>query len=416
VYYVSPSGNDANPGTKARPWKTIQHAAVKLVAGQTVLIRTGTYRERVMPLRSGTAGRFITYAAYPGDSPLIDGARVTLPADQAGLFDISGRSWIRVIGLRLTNARPDINSNGIFVNKSHDIVIQANRTSNTRSSGIGVWRSDHVTIRGNDVTRACSGGYQESISVAMTNDFLVESNTVHGITADKEGITIKQGSDHGIVRGDLVQDVSRVGIYVDAEDRPTTDVLVEQNVVRDTGYGIQTCTEAGGPLSNVRIENNLSYDNVFWGINVSNCGLANVAHPQDNIVIVNNTVWHNGDSWGGGIGMGDTDATHIVIRNNIVSDNLSWQISVDRTTPAGTVTVDHNLVDGYRGDTEDSEIKGDAVVEGNPRFVDAARGNFHLLAGSPAIDAGSPVGAPGTDFSGTARPHGEGIDIGAFEY
>ena len=39
-----------------------------------------------------------------------------------------------------------------------------------------------------------------------------------------------------------------------------------------------------------------------------------------------------------------------------------------------------------------------------------------LLPGSPAIDAGSAVGAPATDQRGIPRPQGAGVDIGAFEY
>jgi hypothetical protein len=48
-------------------------------------------------------------------------------------------------------------------------------------------------------------------------------------------------------------------------------------------------------------------------------------------------------------------------------------------------------------------------------------GNYHLLTGSPAIDAGSAAGAPSDDFDGRSRPldgNGDGniaYDIGAFE-
>ncbi len=414
-YYVSPSGRDTNAGTKTLPWKTIQHAADRLRAGQTVYIRAGTYAERVRPKYSGTAGHYISYIAYSGESPTINGARVTLPSDQAGLFEINGKAWIRVIGLRVINARPDINSNGIFVNHSHDIVIDKNRTSNTMSSGIGVWSSQKVFVRGNDVSKACTGGYQESITVSRTTTFLVENNTVHGITADKEGITIKQGARNGTVRGNLIYG-ARVGIYVDGEDEVTSGIVVERNVVHDTSYGIQMCTEAGALLENVRIQNNLTYENVFWGIAVSRCGIEGIAHPIDAVTVVNNTVWSNGDPWGGGIAVDNPDATHIVIRNNIVSDNLSWQISVDSAVPPGNVTIDHNLIDGYRADLAEGEIRGDAYVEGNPLFVDAAHGDFHLRSGSPAIDAGSADEAPNIDFSGRTRPRGAGFDIGAFEH
>lgn len=43
TYYVSPSGNDKNPGTETQPWQTIQKAADTLVAGDTVYIKEGFY-------------------------------------------------------------------------------------------------------------------------------------------------------------------------------------------------------------------------------------------------------------------------------------------------------------------------------------------------------------------------------------
>ena len=38
------------------------------------------------------------------------------------------------------------------------------------------------------------------------------------------------------------------------------------------------------------------------------------------------------------------------------------------------------------------------------------------MAGSPAIDNGSSIGAPTVDFDGHSRPQGAGYDIGAFVY
>jgi hypothetical protein len=80
VYYVAPTGTDSNPGTQSQPWQTIQKAADTLVAGDTVYVRAGTYEEQVIPLNSGSAGNYITYAAYPGETVTIDGHRLTLPA------------------------------------------------------------------------------------------------------------------------------------------------------------------------------------------------------------------------------------------------------------------------------------------------------------------------------------------------
>lgn len=42
--------------------------------------------------------------------------------------------------------------------------------------------------------------------------------------------------------------------------------------------------------------------------------------------------------------------------------------------------------------------------------------DYHLQVGSIAIDAGTTIGAPSIDIDGNARPQGNKIDIGPFEY
>jgi hypothetical protein len=81
TYYVSPSGNDANAGTLAAPWRTVEKAIAMAQAGDTVLFREGTYRQtRVLGLspitfRSGTATARIAYKGYPGETAIITPAR-----------------------------------------------------------------------------------------------------------------------------------------------------------------------------------------------------------------------------------------------------------------------------------------------------------------------------------------------------
>ncbi len=54
-----------------------------------------------------------------------------------------------------------------------------------------------------------------------------------------------------------------------------------------------------------------------------------------------------------------------------------------------------------------------ANTEGNPNFADPAGDNYHILADSPCINAGTATGAPLSDFDGDARPTpGRGVDIG----
>src|SRR3989304_7823076 len=61
TYYVSTTGNDTNNGTsEGTPFRTIQKGANVAQAGDTVLVKAGTYNEQVTPANSGTAGSLLT--------------------------------------------------------------------------------------------------------------------------------------------------------------------------------------------------------------------------------------------------------------------------------------------------------------------------------------------------------------------
>jgi len=53
-------------------------------------------------------------------------------------------------------------------------------------------------------------------------------------------------------------------------------------------------------------------------------------------------------------------------------------------------------------------------ITGDPHFLNEPLGDYHLAAGSPAINAGTPIGAPPYDLDGA--PRDAQPDIGAFEF
>jgi hypothetical protein len=64
---------------------------------------------------------------------------------------------------------------------------------------------------------------------------------------------------------------------------------------------------------------------------------------------------------------------------------------------------------------EDSGETGTGVIHTEPAFAGAS--DYHLTSSSgDCIDGGTSVGAPGTDLEGTARPQGNGYDMGAYGY
>ena len=67
-------GDDASDGGKEKPWKTLAHATRQLKPGDTLVLRGGTYYEKVALTRSGTPEAPITITAQPGEKVIIDGS------------------------------------------------------------------------------------------------------------------------------------------------------------------------------------------------------------------------------------------------------------------------------------------------------------------------------------------------------
>ncbi len=70
--YVALTGSNSNAGTITAPWRNIDYAVDRLVAGDTLYIRGGTYFEQVTASVSGTASSPITIRSYPGERAIID--------------------------------------------------------------------------------------------------------------------------------------------------------------------------------------------------------------------------------------------------------------------------------------------------------------------------------------------------------
>ncbi len=115
--------------------------------------------------------------------------------------------------------------------------------------------------------------------------------------------------------------------------------------------------------------------------------------------------------------MDNPDIENLVIANNIVSDNLSFQIVVYPIFTSNQLIIDFNLIYGFRG-IEEGETKGTNYVEGNPLFIEFNSADYHLNSSSPAINAGSNsyLSSDVTkDLDDNPRIVGGKVDIGAYE-
>jgi len=76
-YHVSTAGLDGNPGTKAKPFKTISAAAQIAQPGDVITVHEGVYQERINPPRGGSSDKKrIVYQAAKGEKVVIKGSEV----------------------------------------------------------------------------------------------------------------------------------------------------------------------------------------------------------------------------------------------------------------------------------------------------------------------------------------------------
>ena len=74
-YHVSKTGNDTNDGSLTKPFLTISNAVKSAMPGDTITVHSGTYRERIDPLRGGDSDSTrIVYRAAHGEKVQIKGS------------------------------------------------------------------------------------------------------------------------------------------------------------------------------------------------------------------------------------------------------------------------------------------------------------------------------------------------------
>ena len=176
TYYVATNGADTNSGTLGQPFLTIQKAANVMVAGDTVFIRGGTYRESVTPVNSGTSGAArITYQSYSNEVVTINGADV-LASNTWAVY--SGNIYSNAMSWDLTS------SNQVFLDGQMMIEARYPNTSLDVSHPVKLFSTDG-NYTGTTGTLYCASLTQPtnywvgaSIAVALGKVWQVETDPV----------------------------------------------------------------------------------------------------------------------------------------------------------------------------------------------------------------------------------------------
>ncbi len=447
-FTVSPTGSDANPGTRAKPWRTVQKACDSAVPGSVVRVAAGTYREKVtVNVQGSAAGGYITFLGAPG--AIISGAG----RPRKHLISIQNKSYLKIIGFELRDNLKVSDGSAIRLEGSGThIELRGNKIHNVTgrdAMGITVYGTSgtapfaDLVIDGNEIYN-CQPAPSEALTLnGNVSGFQIANNYVHDVNnigidmIGGEGICPVRANDAargGICRGNRVERARSnygggygAGIYVDGG----RDIVIERNRVSQSDLGIEIgCENRGFVTQRVIVRNNLLFGNskaglVFGGYDTST-GKVTGCQFLGNTLFQNDTKNDgNGELW-------IQIAAGNVVKNNIfVASAGNRLISV---VAAGVSnTLDSNLYfspDGAPlfgwGDREIEGFAGYRKVSGqdgrsqeaNPQFTDAKNRDFRLKTNSPAIDSGDTrfvLGPNETDFLGQNRLQGGRVDKGATE-
>lgn len=127
TYYISPAGNDANPGTLASPWKTLSKATSTVTIG-VISVLSGTYTETsTCSLKAG-----VSIKGENKSTTIIKSA-------------VTGQ-WVSFLELQ----SPD-NTNGNQSISGLTLDGQANTTGNQSGTGVGIWITGRSNVSVHDV-------------------------------------------------------------------------------------------------------------------------------------------------------------------------------------------------------------------------------------------------------------------------
>jgi hypothetical protein len=252
--------------------------------------------------------------------------------------------------------------------------------------------------------------HREDNTHNIAGDIIIRNN--HIIRSGEDGIDITSGTNI-LVEGNAIEHSMSAGIFVAKPSRVHT---VE---VRGNYLNSNSISKGNGDLTaktnNVRVVNNII---VGTGHHSLHLGTATDVEIWNNVIApVNRT--------GNFIRLRDS-LEQIDIRNNIFDFTRTDQEINGDLSP---VTLDYNCYftnspnqDVFSAGTL-SEVQAlnpsiDANgIQADPGFLNLERtapDHFRLLENSPCLDIGDNISLP-TDYWGTQRPQGNGIDLGIYE-
>ncbi len=428
TYYVATNGNDNNAGTLNSPLYTLEKAATKVTAGDTILLRGGTYywTNDQWINAQGTSSNRITIDNYGSETVIIDGSNNTgnPTFGQNDNITIAGK-YITIKDITVRNAKRD----GIemFGGAQH-ITLSNIKAHNNKAAGISVhgdpyniWSTTRIRVEKSTIYRNAqannpvkqNGGWPG----AMISHFASYVDFIDNKVYENYGEGLLQVVSHGgFVQGNTLYDNYSHNIYLDN----ATSTTVRNNFVytnnkaefRRNGYPATGITVANeNYVVNRDSKDNTIVNNVVTG-GVHGFYYGNYDRGGGlKYTLVAHNVFHNSNFESVKI---DFDNGHVGSNfvNNIFSTNKTTG-HLARYDGGGSIGRSHNGISGGAGTTQN--FSGGNYVYTPVKYLKSTgktAGDYRLQSSSGMRNVGK-SGVYSTDFWWTNRdstPH-----LGAFE-
>jgi MYXO-CTERM domain-containing protein len=403
-YFVAPTGSDTNPGTMASPFATIQKGHDVAVAGDTVWLRAGTYKNtrQIRLTRSGTSDSMrIKFWAYQNENPILDCSSYvsTNKAVDMPCIQITG-SWLHLRGLEIANGP---------VGASGDHSISQLRSDNASNNTFELLNIHHGFGPGLFIANGTGGNL--ILNCDSHDNYDQNGSQGDGQNGDGFGVHYQTTGPSTIIRGCRAWINSDDGYDLISQEVP---VLVEDSWAVMNGFsnggasspasGNGNGFKMGSSATGIRhiVQNNVAWKNKASGFYAN--------HSTGGNTWYNNTSFMNGTQYNMLASPANDPNTTITLtgalahkmRNNIGFPNKNANMTgVDTAFNTWDLNIAQAATDFVS--TSDTGYQGARQADGSMPNI----GFLRLAAGSPLIDKGTNVGLP---FAGAAP------DLGAYEF
>jgi hypothetical protein len=404
VYVVSTNGSDTDLGNEAQPFRTLHRALTGATAGDTILVRGGTYDEQdsasgnapaffIRPDQGGDTGSPITIRGFAAEIPVLTGTSSAASSD----------TILALAGSHFRLARMEVNGTSnhgdAVAVMGNDIWLTAMELHNFGSRGVFVADVSDVTLMGNLVHDGGSTAPNDHALFLTGRNLVVRDNMITNLPFGFGIMLAYQSESQGTIFSNQISNTAAGGIGF---DRVKGGNRIYNNVIANVGTDASNGCHCGlqvanGASSTAPSSGDDIYYNTFFGPGETAVRI----YDRSGKVELHGNIFAR---FASGMLVEDTAST-----SALSSTNNLWQGTSASLQFRWGATV------GQLSDFQTASKQETSSLFADPQFVNASTWDFHLQGTSPAIDHG---GGPATDtvtvdFEGTTRTAPP--DIGAFE-